>query len=503
MRIRKKYLFLLNVLFTVIFVVFFFKNHIALNLVLFELLVIPLMLYLNKPLKFNYLTITVLASLIISAFFVIFINSEWTIFINAILLIISSAALSFKSIQSFLNLSVESFVKIFSSQIRLLTRWHKPKFSNNISLKKIFLFIILPFLFLVLFVGLYAWASDVFYNKIAFILDSVVEFFEKIGWDIILYLIFGFLLGNVLFLASRPSCLYKKDLNASFTLSNISPDFDEKTISNLKLENLSGIIILALLNLLILFFNVVDINEVWLNFNFEGETLGNFVHKGTYVLIFAIILSGGIALFFFRNKLNFFKNNLFIKILSIVWIFQNFIMTFSVIVRNYYYIENFGLTYKRIALLFFLGVTMLGLLSIVLKIILKKNTHFLLAANSYIILLAFVVSSFFNWDIIIAKYNLENYQQNMIDVHFMSKLDDSALPYLYKTEQEVENIKSSQEKLSEKYPNNTYLWRLRIKSLSFESYYKTIEDKKMILWNNIKSGISLNGIMPIIVHIIN
>ena len=102
-----------------------------------------------------------------------------------------------------------------------------------------------------------------------------------------------------------------------------------------------------------------------------------FVHEGTWLLVFSVFLSAAIALFFFKGNLNYFSKNKWLKRLTIVWIAQNLVMVISVMLRNYWYITYFGLAYKRIAVLFFLLLTMIGLITIIIKILNKKSSYYL------------------------------------------------------------------------------------------------------------------------------
>lgn len=490
MRVKKKYLFLLNLIIAVVFAILFFKNQIGLNLLIFEIITIPLMLWLNRPLKINYLTGTLFAATIFTLIFSIIINTFWCILINNCLFILFSVALAFKSIKSLLNLSAITIEKIFISQLRILKRWHKPK-SNKIiiNFRKIFLFVILPFFFVCLFIGLYAWASPFFKEKFSFAIDAFVEFLEKIDFLFFIYLLIGLCIANILFIPTSPSCLYRQDLNSSEILTRKR----KRKIfgyyfrfNGLQLQNMSGIIILSLLNFLILFFNILDITNVWFNFEWSGETLKAFVHEGTYVLLFSILISAGIALYYFKKNLNFYKNNKLLKSLTVIWLVQNIILTFSVVVRNYWYIQNFGLAYKRIALLFFLSLTIFSLFTIIWKILFKKTNYYLFKINSFAVMLAFVISAVFNWDIVIAKYNFARYEKIVLDINFLAKLDISAYKYTYKTDQEIETIAEVQKKLVNKYEKSPFKKILK-EFYDFEFYKHNTNNLKENFLENYKN----------------
>ena len=111
-------------------------------------------------------------------------------------------------------------------------------------------------------------------------------------------------------------------------------------------------VLLSTLSLLLLLF--FEIRDVWLGFTWDGGMLKDFVHQGIWILIISILISMMIALYFFRDNLNFFSKAETFKLMMYVWVGLNVILAISVFVRTFIYIEYFALAYKRIGLLFFL-----------------------------------------------------------------------------------------------------------------------------------------------------
>ncbi len=143
----------------------------------------------------------------------------------------------------------------------------------------------------------------------------------------------------------------------------------------LKNENTTGIISLVLLNVLLLGVNIVDVNFLWLNFQYKvGEPVYRMVHNGTELLIASIVLAMAILLCFFKGNLNFYKRNKWLKYGAYAWIVQNAMLVCSVfLLRDYYYILKHGLAYKRIGVLFFLLMVLVGLLTVFLKNLAQTN----------------------------------------------------------------------------------------------------------------------------------
>jgi len=179
-----------------------------------------------------------------------------------------------------------------------------------------------------------------------------------------------------------------------------------------------------------------------------------------------------------------------LKHLTVIWIAQNLVMTFSVTIRNLYYINYFGLAYKRIAVLFFLALVAIGLITIIIKILKVKTNYFLWRINGLSLLLVLTVSSLFNWDVIIAKYNFKHYNRSLIEYSFIYELSDATLPYTLKTMEELSDIQAIQKKtMSFDIDSQSYLW-------SYEKYYKNINNKRDKFLKTYKSRSILEWNLP-------
>ena len=210
--------------------------------------------------------------------------------------------------------------------------------------------------------------------------------------------------------------------------------------NDLKNEYKAGIFLLIVLNILILILNLIDINWVWFNFKWEGQFLKQFVHEGTYLLILSILISIGLVLFFFRENLNFYSKNRTLKYLSYVWIIQNGILTISVAIRNFYYINYFSLAYKRIGVLLFLILTLYGLYTVFNKVKNKKSNFYLFQYNFSALFILLIVSSIVNWDKVIANYNFKHANKSFLELNYLADFSDKTLPYLDKPLHELEEI---------------------------------------------------------------
>lgn len=199
----------------------------------------------------------------------------------------------------------------------------------------------------------------------------------------------------------------------------------------LRKEWLAAVASMGLLNTMLLVVNAVDVRWLWFGFRaVPGFDLTQFVHEGTYVLIFSILLAAGIMLWFFRRNLNFYRPGLpLLRWGATLWVGQNAVLAVSVGLRNYYYIEATELAYKRIGVYGFLLLTLFGLGTVLLKIWQRRSAFSLVRLNSwaaYALLLALAAG---NWEIWIARYNLQP-RFTRLNIGFLLTMPPRVLPVL-------------------------------------------------------------------------
>lgn len=462
---KKQSVIILNMAMAFFFAIMFYKNYLGINLFLFELVAVPIMIYINRPLKLNFFSGLVLGTVFISSVMVVILNTRWSVFINISMLFLLSTVLAYKGSRSYVHTAIETFFRVFVSQVSLFMPWQNERIEiktynkPSMSLSKVLYLVIIPVAVFILFIIIYASASKVFYRQFEDVFAAIGEFLRSINFIFILMMIFGVIVGNVLFMRTKAIGMYELDLNSKdYLYRTKTKHFFPFKPTGLKMQYLSGLVLLVSLNVLIFYFNILDFIFLWFGFKWDGSFLKEFVHEGTWLLVFSVFLSSAIALFFFKGNLNFFSKNKWLKRLTIVWLLQNIIMTISVMLRNYWYINYFGLAYKRIAILFFLLLTLVGLVTIIIKILDKKSSYYLWRVNGLALVMVLGLSTCVNWDLQIAKFNFKHYDRSLIDFKFMSKLNNSALPYTIKTTEELEKINLVQEKTLPFDIHLEYLW---------------------------------------------
>ena len=274
--------------------------------------------------------------------------------------------------------------------------------------------------------------------------------FVYVSWPRLFFLLFGAYITGSLLIRSRSANFSEKELSLSDRLIRTRPSrnsgpelsiFNEvvsglmgsfsKGMLALKNKNLIGLISLVLLNGLLLIINVTDFLYIWLGDDYGKDVpMAELLHEGTGVLIFSIVLAIIVVLFFFKGNLNFYKGNSKLKLMAYVWLIQNALLVASVCLRDYYYIANYGLAYKRVGVLFFLAIVLAGLGSVFIKIYHKKSNYFLFRFNGNVLLIMLVIGSLQNWDVFIAKYNIARMDKIQPDLQFLMNLSDQTLPVL-------------------------------------------------------------------------
>ena len=237
--------------------------------------------------------------------------------------------------------------------------------------------------------------------------------------------------------------LWKHRLFDFRKLENNSNDFNAAENSEVK-QNIEttnsndfdagklGVIVLATINVLLLLNNLTDIPFVWFSkhSNFSPAEMKSFVHEGTYLLIFGILLAMCILLWLYREnkqqtpdnaQITFNKNpsSSMLDTLSKAWLIQNTFLAFSVGMRNTHYINAFGLAYKRIGVIFFLFLVLCCLWFLYLKIKNSETFFRFVTRNAWSFYAVLAATSCIPWDTFITDYNIKNAPAKDLDVRFL------------------------------------------------------------------------------------
>jgi hypothetical protein len=183
----------------------------------------------------------------------------------------------------------------------------------------------------------------------------------------------------------------------------LNPYLPLVSATSVKTEYQRGLITLILINLLLLCVNLVDIAKVWVEsyeevldasgWKSNASLRSQAVHESTDALIISIFMAMAVLLFIFRGNINFIKNNKLIRHLAYFWIVQNILLATTVAIRNWLYIDDCGLTLKRIGVFSFVLATIAGLVTFYFKIAWKMSAFYLVRINSWVVAGIFLLLS--------------------------------------------------------------------------------------------------------------
>lgn len=469
------------------FNILFWKEDLGINSLLFSLIIIILGALFAQGQKLSKQAIISAVGVMISAGFVVYHNSFMAKFVNITSVIMYLGFVNqFKLKQVFhaiptsvANLGMVPSV-IFSSDNE-----KKERSSTNKKFGRTLKLTVIPALFFAVFYIIFYNSnptfqaySDRMWDEVFFWLENIFEHFS-FAW-ILLYALGIMITGWAVF---------RSDIKHFLKLEEkLSPDISRAKIKasrnraymfknlDLKNEYRSALYMIVSINALLLVVNVIDIRWNWFNFEYEPTmNLSRFVHEGTYLLILSILLSMGILLYFFRKNLNFYTKNKRLSVFASIWIFQNLILVISVAIRNYQYIHHYGLAYKRIGVFVFLAATLVGLVTLLIKITNKKSAYYLVGSNSWSVYALLLIMSSVNWDMVIVKHNVNHPNTENIDVKFLLSLSDKTLPV----------IDANREKL--KIDDHKSFWRPREYSYVLDTrianFKKRKEETSWKSWN--------------------
>ncbi|TXF88908.1 DUF4173 domain-containing protein [Neolewinella aurantiaca] len=184
----------------------------------------------------------------------------------------------------------------------------------------------------------------------------------------------------------------------------------------LKGEYLQAVLTFGLLNLLLAAVNATDLRYVWLKTGeLSAATLSSYVHTGTWNLVISIALAILVVLYYFRGNLNFLKVTPWLAPLAKLWVAQNALLALSVGVRNYHYVDAYGLAFGRVYIAFVLLLILFGLYTLFRKVRDKLSLTYLLHTNGMAAWLCLLLFAAVNWTNVITRVNLSTQTSEEID----------------------------------------------------------------------------------------
>lgn len=466
--------------------ILFYEQEAGINFFIFNISLVGLLLYRNWQLIKNKVWFSVAAGALISSFFIFMYGSALAIWANLFSLFILSA-LSINPKTSFLTSIFLSICSIGASCVFMFIDWVNRK-SRQITetykrpfYVKLFL-IIVPFFIAVLFFFFYQSSNPLFYD---FTKNINLDF---ISIGCILFTIGGLLLLYGFFHNRTIRGISDKDESA---VLDLSPDSASRknflnSLMRTDTENLSGIILFCMLNCLLLILNVLDINY----FLFDGQLPKGvnhkaFVHDGIGTLIASLVVAIIIILFYFRGELNYYKNGKWLRVMAFLWIAQNAFMIFSAAYRNNLYIEESGISYKKIGVYVYLILTLIGLTTTFIKVVKRKTNWYLFRMNAAVCFYFLVIGCMFNWDIIITDFNIKKYtgEHKKLEKYLLLDLSYKNLPQLLTLPDSAANRDDHNARDYYNFSRGTYYYNF--KSGLAAKLYNFMEEYNKLEWQSI------------------
>lgn len=440
----------------ILFNYLFWQEKQALNLLLYSIFILVILL-LDKEVQKSRQLLLAGSSHLLAAVLVVINLSDLTVTTCYISLAVFVGFAHFQSLKSILTALMGAFLQIVSVPINLLRKLTVRSYSK-LSLSPLIgpiKYIVIPMIILFMFIVLYCIANPVFANYVEQVIESVgtvvhhilTFFFADLSFLRFFHVLLGIGFTAAIVLdfkdkgletaeAAYGEKMTRKRKPKGFTSLGyeIIAVFAGNLLNRmmaLKTENIIGMISFAALNLLLLFLNSIDVATIWLNGTSDGN-LSAELHDGTNALIISIVLAMLIIVYFFSGNLNFYSRNKGIRLLAYLWIVQNAFLVVSVLLRDYHYIAAHGLTYKRIGVIIFLSLCIIGLFTVYIKVARQKTLFYLCRVNTfiwYVLLLAF---GFVNWDVFIVGYNINNRNAITLDINHLISMSDKTLPVLHR-----------------------------------------------------------------------
>jgi len=341
---------------------------------------------------------------------------------------------------------------------------------------------VVPLLVLALFFQLYRVGNPKFDHLTAGFLDglweAIADLFSLVFTAHVLFFLFGLFVSAGLVFRFAPTLVAQWEQGLSDSMRRVRfkrPHWLAPLAMNpLERERRRGIVLLALVNALLLVVNIIDIDWVWVGFTVpEDFSLKQFVHEGTYALIFSILLSIVVVLWVFRGNQNFYWRNTWLKRLAMLWVAQNGILALSVFLRNWHYIDFHGLAYKRIGVIVFLALVLVGLVTLLIKVKERRSLYYLVRVNTWAAFAMLVGLTTIDWDSFIVRVNLKHANPGEIDIDNYLAMSDKVLPLLYANIDLVE-------KQMEQHKHNRVRWVEHLEPTRFRTVLDIKRDRFLL-----------------------
>lgn len=475
-------------LLALLFSYLFTERSVGINLIAFHSAALAFIVYHKPDRQWSRHQILLFSSSVLLLLFSFLHYSTWAMVWSWIALGTTAVIFQSNEVRQIALSTLSAFISAFITPVQFISRITKRVFQGTPRRASAVLYVI-PVLAIGVFSLLYAQANPdidkAFRLVTGHFFESIAQFFSNFFSPFFWMTLLGVVIGSILLFGKFASAYRHTNQIENDDLKRKRNPYPG-SVDVLKTYYKSAVYTVGSLIVVLTGFLFFEIRDVWINFEWNGGELKYFVHSGTYILIFSIIISAFVILVFFNNRLNFYPDNK-LRRLSYVWLILNGVLAASVIVRTMHYIDNFALAYLRIGVIFFILACFAGLYSIYLKIKQRKSFNYLLHFNSISVLVVVLVISSVNWDRVITQYNFNHSKKAFVHLRYLSEMSDKTLPLLVRNADELEELKTTQEQLSHLDTRSSYYitkedYQLRIEQ-RIERFNQKWESKSFWEWN--------------------
>lgn len=280
--------------------------------------------------------------------------------------------------------------------------------------QKTLAFILIPLVLVSVFFGIYSAGSNHF---AALFTDYELDINL---WQVFCLSVLGFFIAFNYWNYAVEKLIYKNNhfLDNDFQKDSRIPKATYSFL-DLSAERMSGVISFVLLNILLIFFIITYNYEQFYEAGKTPVQLSEETHERVNAVIMSIIMAILVIMFYFKSGFNFDPKAGLLKILTKIWIFLNAILVVSAALKNYEYIINYGFTYKRLGVLAFLLLSLVGLTLTFIKIQKQKRNIFLVNTMVWYFYGTILVCSYFNWGGFITSQNMKR-KDFVVNYHLTS-----------------------------------------------------------------------------------
>ena len=257
---------------------------------------------------------------------------------------------------------------------------------------------IVPLSIFAIFLSLFASANPLIENQLERI--DLSQLFELLAsWRLVFWIAIVCAVWPLLHRRVKRRAVRKADPEVVATApSDVDHLFGEKAMTRS----------LVLFNALFALQTGLDITYLWGGASLPaGMSHADYAHRGAYPLVATALLAAAFVLIAMRRN-GPAESSRLIRPLVLAWVGQNILLVISSILRLDIYVATFTLTYLRLAALIWMALVAIGLALILIQIVRRKSTSWLVSANAIALAIVLYGCCFLNVPWLVAYYNVEH-----------------------------------------------------------------------------------------------